>query len=192
MIAQQVEKVYPQVVAKHVDFIPNVYRTTNAITKIAVGTLLHFDTAHGLSAGAKRLQLLTSGDHAMQKVGIVSIPSARDVVIDVPQLNGDKVFVFGEEVDDFRTVDYDGLTTLNISATQEIAKRLAKQQAELAALVADKDAQLADLRDQLAQQQARIAEFESVAADLSEIRAQLAALKRNAAPAQWHDAALRP
>ena len=48
------------------------------------------------------------------------------MLIDAPQLNGDKVFVYGEEVDDFRTVDYEGLTTLNISATQEIAKRLAK------------------------------------------------------------------
>jgi Chaperone of endosialidase len=192
VIAQQVEKVYPQVVSQHVDFIPNVYRTASAVTKIAAGTLLHFDDAHGLSPGAKRLKLLTTGDHTMQQVGIVSIPSARDVVIDVAQLNGDKVFVYGEEVNDFRTVDYEGLTTLNISATQEIAKRLAKQQADLAALVVDKDAQLAEVREQLAKQQARVAELESLAADLSEIRAQLAAFKRNAAPAQWHDAALRP
>jgi hypothetical protein len=192
VIAQQVEKVYPQVVSQHVDFIPNVYRTVSGVTRTAAGTLLHFDNPHGLSAGAKRLKLLTSGDHTMQQVAIVSIPSARDVVIDVPQLKGDKVFVYGEEVSDFRTVDYEGLTTLNISATQEIAKRLAKQQADLAAVVADKDAQLAEMRDQLAKQQARLAEFETVAADLTEIRAQLAALKRNVATAQWHDAALRP
>ncbi len=99
----------------------------------------------------------------MQQVGIVAIPSDRDVVIDAPHLNGDKVFVYGEEVDDFRTVDYEGLTTLNISATQEIAKRLAQQQADLAALVADKDAQLADLRGQLAKQQARVADLERLA-----------------------------
>ena len=140
VIAQQVEKVYPQVVSQHVDFIPNVYRTASAATKTAGGTLLHFDNPHGLSLGAKRLKLLATRDNVMQQVGIVSVPSTRDVVIDVAQLNGDKVFVYGEEVNDFRTVDYEGLTTLNISATQEIAKRLAKQQADLAALVADKDA----------------------------------------------------
>jgi hypothetical protein len=192
VIAQQVEKVYPQIVSKHVDFIPNVYRTVSAVTKTAAGTLLHFDKAHGISAGAKHLRLLTSDDHAMQQVGIVSIPNARDVVIDAQQLKGDKVFVYGEEVNDFRTVDYEGLTALNISATQEIAKRLAKQQADMAALVADKDAQLAQLREQLAKQQARVAELESLAADMSEIRAQLATMKRAVAPAPWQDAALRP
>ncbi len=181
VIAQQVEKVYPQVVSQHVDFIPNVYRAASTVTKTAAGTLLHFDNAHGLSPGAKRLKLLTSGDHTMQQVGIVSIPSVRDVLIDAPQLNGEKVFVYGEEVDDFRTVDYEGLTTLNISATQEIAKRLAKQQADLAALVCAKDAEVAELREQLAKQQARVAELESLAADMREIRAQVAALKRNAA-----------
>ena len=192
VIAQQVERVYPQVVSQHVDFIPNVYRTASTVTRTAGGTLLHFDNPHGLSPGAKRLKLLATRDNVMQQVGIVSMPSSRDVVIDVPQLNGDKVFVYGEEVNDFRTVDYEGLTTLNISATQEIAKRLAKQQADLAALAADKDARVAELTDQLARQQSRIAELEALAADLSEIRAQLAVLKRNAAPAQWHDAALRP
>jgi Chaperone of endosialidase len=192
VIAQQVEKVYPQVVSQHPDFIPNVYRTASAVTKIAAGTLLHFENAHGLSPGAKRLKLLTSGENTMQQVGIVSIPSGRDVVTDALQLKGDKVFVYGEEVSDFRTIDYEGLATLNISATQEIAKRLAKQQADLAALVADKDAQVAELREQLAKQQARVAELESLAADMSELRAQLAALKRNATAPQWHDAALRP
>jgi hypothetical protein len=36
--------------------------------------------------------------------------------------------VYGEEVNDFRTVDYEGLTTLNISATQELSKLVKKQE----------------------------------------------------------------
>jgi len=192
VIAQQVEKVYPQVVSQHVDFIPNVYRTASTITNTAAGTLLHFDSAHGLSTGARRLRLLTPGGNTMQQAGIVSIPNSRDVVIDMQQLNGDKVFVYGEEVKDFRTVDYEGLTALNISATQEIARRLATQQANLAALVADKDAQVAALRGELAAQRARVAELENIAAEMNEIRAQLATLKRDAAPNPWRDASLRP
>ena len=39
-----------------------------------------------------------------------------------------KAFVYGEEVADFRTVDYEGLTTLNISATQELSKLIKQQQ----------------------------------------------------------------
>jgi hypothetical protein len=192
VIGQQVESVYPQVVSKHVEFIPNVYRAASAVTTTAAGTLLHFDEPHGVSPDARRLKLLTPGNNAMQPVVIVAVTSARDVLVDATQLNGDKVFVYGEEVDDFRTVDYEGLATLNISATQEIARRLARQQADLAALAADKEAEVAALRQQLAEQQVRVAELESLAADMSEIRAQLAALKRDAASPKWHEAALRP
>ena len=39
------------------------------------------------------------------------------------------MFADGWEVDDFRTVDYEGLTTLNLSATQELSKLVKKQQA---------------------------------------------------------------
>ena len=35
---------------------------------------------------------------------------------------GDKVFVFGREVDDFRNVDYDAIAMLNVSATQQLKK----------------------------------------------------------------------
>jgi hypothetical protein len=41
-----------------------------------------------------------------------------------------KVFVYGREVDDFRAVDYEALTTLNISATQELVKMINALQAE--------------------------------------------------------------
>ena len=42
--------------------------------------------------------------------------------------------MYGEEVDDFRTVDYEGLTTLNISATQEISRLVKKQAAIIESL----------------------------------------------------------
>jgi hypothetical protein len=134
VIAQQVETVYPQVVSKHVDFIPNVYRTASRVTNEADGTLLHFDAGHGLSTEAKRLKLLASGERSMRRVNIVAIRSDQDVLIESSRLDGDQVFVYGEEVDDFRTVDYEGLTALNISATQELAKRAVQQSAEIAEL----------------------------------------------------------
>jgi hypothetical protein len=39
--------------------------------------------------------------------------------------------VYGEEVAYFRTVDYEGLSTLNISATQELSKLEQKQQNQI-------------------------------------------------------------
>jgi hypothetical protein len=61
------------------------------------------------------------------------------------QVNGERVFVYGEEVDDSRTVDYEGLTALNNSATQELSKRLEKQAAEIAMLKLDRQVQMAEM-----------------------------------------------
>src|SRR5262249_8376234 len=134
VIAQQVETVYPQVVSRHVDFIPNVYQPASAVRKVARGYLLRFDGGHHLSPAAKRIKFLVASEHTFRQAEIVAIPSEREAIVDVAKLDGDQVFVYGEQVDDFRTVDYEGLTALNISATQELAKRVAQQQAEIAAL----------------------------------------------------------
>jgi len=143
VIAQQVEKVYPQVVNKHTDFIPNVYQLTDKITKTANGHLLSFINKHNISKSAKKLQLLLS--EGMEQYEIVSIPSENQVIIKATEIKADRVFVYGEEVDDFRTVDYEGLTTLNISATQELCKLLIKQQA----LIISQQKQLQNLERRL-------------------------------------------
>jgi hypothetical protein len=45
-----------------------------------------------------------------------------------------EIFVYGREVNDFRSVDYDAIAMLNVSATQELARQLETVQAENAAL----------------------------------------------------------
>ena len=134
VIAQQVEKVYPQVVSKHTDFIPNVYQTVSKIEKTSNGYLLHFTNNHNITNAAKKLQLLLSDKNGMQQFNIVAIPNDKDVIIEATDLNADKIFVYGEEVNDFRTVDYEGLTTLNISATQELSKLIAIQNKKIEAM----------------------------------------------------------
>lgn len=49
---------------------------------------------------------------------------------------GDQVFVYGREVKDFRAVDYEAIAMLNVSATQELARKLEAKDAEIAALQA--------------------------------------------------------
>jgi hypothetical protein len=134
VIAQQVEEVYPQVVSKHTDFIPNVYQAVSKIEKNSTGYLLHFDNDHHITNKAKKLQLLLSDKTGMQQFNIVALPDNKDVIIEATDLKADKIFVYGEEVDDFRTVDYEGLTTLNISATQELSKLLRARDKKIAAI----------------------------------------------------------
>ena len=127
VIAQQVETVYPQVISKHRDFIPNVYQMSEAIKKTDGGYLITFHSAHHIGEHAGRLKIQVAGENTMNKYQIRSVPSENSVEIRADKLNGDRVFVYGEEVDDFRTVDYDGLATLNISATQQLSKQVTEQ-----------------------------------------------------------------
>ncbi len=129
VIAQEVEKVYPQLVSEHTDFIPNVYQVTSKVEKTSGGYLLSFPNKHTISNDAKKLRVLLDEEDGMKDYTIVSIPSEYQVLIDASELKTGKAFVYGEEVNDFRTIDYEGLTTLNISATQELSKQLKKQQA---------------------------------------------------------------
>ncbi len=134
VIAQEVEKVYPQVVSQHTDFIPNVYQLATKVEKVANGLMLSFTNNHSISSNAKKLRVLSEEKGVVQEFEIVSIPSAKQVVIKSNELNISMLFVYGEEVNDFRTVDYEGLTTLNISATQELSKLIKGQQAAIDAM----------------------------------------------------------
>jgi FtsZ-binding cell division protein ZapB len=65
----------------------------------------------------------------------VAVPDANTFVVDwTGEAATDKVFVFGKKVSDFHTVDYDRIFTLNVSATQELARRVEQLEAENAAL----------------------------------------------------------
>jgi hypothetical protein len=152
VIAQEVEKVYPQVISKHRDFIPNVYQACSGAEKTAEGYVLRFNKPHQISKTAKRLQLLADDNKGMEQVSIVRIPSDNTVVVYTAEIKGQQCFVYGEEVDDFRTVDYEGLTTLNISATQELSKLVKDLQNENTTLKSkneDMQKQIADLKSQL-------------------------------------------
>jgi hypothetical protein len=55
-----------------------------------------------------------------------------------------RVFVYGRQVTDFRSVDYDAISMLNVSATQELARKVQSQQEELTQLQAKLAQALAD------------------------------------------------
>ena len=132
VIAQEVEKVYPQIVSKNVGYIPNIYAVPTKIEKTTNGYLISFNDKHTISKIAKKIQLIIGPE--TKQFEILSIPSENQVEIKTADLKTDKVFVYGEEVDDLRTVDYEGLTTLNISATQELSKLINAQNKKIAAL----------------------------------------------------------
>jgi len=87
-------------------------------------------------------------------------------------ING-PVFVYGREVSDFRSVDYDAISMLNVSATQELARQLAAEKAEVETL-RDENRSLAATLDAM---EARFARLEKAHSD-SEQDKELASLER--------------
>lgn len=115
IIAQQVEKVYPQAVTKTTDFIPDMYKQA----EIKNGFITMANT---LKTGDKVKLIFESGEE------IVTVTAAGASSFTVDKNKTGKVFVFGKQVNDFRTVDYEALSTLNISATQQLIKLNQQQQ----------------------------------------------------------------
>jgi hypothetical protein len=129
VIAQQVEQVYPLAVNKRTDFIPNIYAFASKVEKTDKGYLVTVDkTLPELKSDKIRLEV-----HGMGRVEatLVAVPGTNQMLLSTASdLTGKEVFVFGMEVNDFRTVDYEALSTLNISATQELARRCHQRKTE--------------------------------------------------------------
>lgn len=118
VIAQQVAEVYPQAVQTDlVKVIPNIYRFAEAKS----GWIpIQADVQVG-----DRIKIIYQDQPHMLSVTELSAGSFRVNV----KVNGE-IFIYGKEVNDFHTVDYQALTTLNISATQALAKQVNSLQAE--------------------------------------------------------------
>jgi hypothetical protein len=143
VIGQQIEKVFPQAVSKHTDVVPDVYQQAS----IQDGWVaLPTDLKKG-----ERVKLITEkGEESIHEVLEVAPDKFR---VDFKH-DEDKVFVFGREVNDFLTVDYDAIAMLNVSATQQLKK---EKDAEVKALQDENTV----LRSQLATQEKRLAELEA-------------------------------
>lgn len=116
VIAQQVESVYPQAVSKITDCIPDIYQ----LAKLE-NNFIELPN-HNLKVSEK-LKLIFDDKQELVEVKEVN---ERGFQIVNPQssIANQTVFVYGREVSDFRSVDYEALSTLNISATQALLKRL--------------------------------------------------------------------
>ena len=122
VIAQQVEKVFPQAVNRSVNAVPDIYAA--ALVKDA-----WLELKTNLKPG-ERVKLIDEKGGAAYKVLEVKEGKFRADYVPV----GDKVFVYGREVKDFRSVDYDAIAMLNVSATQELARKLEASETAVKAL----------------------------------------------------------
>jgi hypothetical protein len=145
VIAQQVEKVFPQAVIQSTNEVPDIYK----LATIQDGWV---QLATDLKVG-ERVKLIGEKEQ-----GIYPVLQVRDGAFRTDfKPKTEKVFVYGRQVGDFRSVDYDAIAMLNVSATQELARKVTTQESELTELRAE----LARLRR----------EKESLANTVSELKA---------------------
>lgn len=133
VIAQEIAEIYPQAVLLSTSVVPNIYEVPKKISFTNGSLTIKLNKAHSLKSGDKVQCFIEDETH----------------ILDVEEVDGDKtftvsfdrapehIFVYGQEVDDFHTVDYDAISMLNVSATQELAKRSEAQEERIATLEAE-------------------------------------------------------
>lgn len=168
VIAQQVEKVFPQAISKTTDVVPDIYQ--KALVK---GGWVELKTS--LKKG-ERVRLISDEDEGVYEVLEVREGAFRTAF--APKT--DSVFVYGREVKDFRTVDYEAISMLNVSATQEVARRLEARTAEVQAL--EERVKKLEARDKA--RDAKLAAFEKLLETMDKPAARTVTLKKHAEGAE--------
>ena len=119
VIAQQLKTVFPQAVSLQTKVIPNIYK----ISEIKEGYIaLKTDLKKG-----DRVKLIFE-DNEQTDEELVDVLSADKIGFTIDNKKEGRVFVYGKEVDDFHVVDYDAVSMLNVSATQELYKLILNKQ----------------------------------------------------------------
>lgn len=122
-IAQEVEKVLPEAVTKiGTEYIPDMFCLA---TKIILDESKHelqitLPTAHSYQKG-DIIKIITGKEHFKT---VSQIIDSQTIAVENWLEKTDKVFIFGKKVKDFRTVDYDRIFTLGISAIQELNREM--------------------------------------------------------------------
>lgn len=135
VIAQEVRAVVPEAVSLSQEVVPDIYAAAKQMELRADGLRLEMEQAHGLKTGDK-VRLITAQGETLYTV--TNTPDTH--TFDVSGWKGaapTTVFVFGREVADFQKVDYNRLFTLNIGATQELARKVEALERENAGFQAE-------------------------------------------------------
>ena len=112
IIAQELENIYPESVYKTKNIIPDIYKPA-----VAEKGIIFLET---------KLQKNINVKIILEKEIIISkVLNVTDTYFEVENkdISGD-IFVYGSEVEDFRSIDYESIFCLNISATQELYSKI--------------------------------------------------------------------
>jgi hypothetical protein len=115
-IAQEVERILPEAVSTHKDFIPDIFALSSTIQKNNGLIQIELPKNHELKVGDKVRLILESGQEEVLAVNSLNTFSVE--LNEVPE----NIFLYSKEADDFRAVDYNYIFLTGIGAIQELIK----------------------------------------------------------------------
>lgn len=165
-IAQEIQTIIPEAVNVGRDFVPDIYAAAEKVEYQADKEMLSVSMkeTHTLKVGEKVRLIVNDGQMEAEVVNVDS-PTTFDVSVamqDAPE----QVFVYGRQVDDFLSIDYNRLFTAGIGAIQELARQVDA--------VKVSEAKVTELEKRLERMEA----LEAEVADLRRTVQQLASLER--------------
>lgn len=111
VIGQQIAQIFPQAISLVTEIVPDILEVASVVN----GRVILPD--HGLRNGERVRMFLNDGQPV-----VLAVEEVNSCEFKIPLDIDEDVFIYGREVDDFHIVDYDSLSMLNISATQELCK----------------------------------------------------------------------
>lgn len=182
-IAQEVEKLMPEAVNKGTNFVPTIYQKAASVEYDPAESLatLSLENGHDLEVGDLVRMI---GDNGIIERTVKGVPSRSSFTIETQGEHWDRLFVYGKQVDDFRSVDYDRIFTTAVSALQQLKKEKDQEVGELKTVVETMESrlaaqakELADLRAKDAARDAKLVAIETLLKSMARPPVQTAALK---------------
>ena len=179
VIAQQVEKVFPQAVSRATNEVPDIYKKAQVEDE-------WIDLKTDLAVG-ERVRILKAVDGPTGMSDLIhEVTKVADGKFQTnPALGNGEVFVYGREVNDFRSVDYEAIAMLNVSATQQIKKEKDAEVKALQASVSERDEKISDLEKRVIEleakdkaRDAKLSAIETLLRSSGKATAQTASLKQ--------------
>jgi hypothetical protein len=192
VVAQQVEKVLPAAVKQTSNFLPDIYATAGKVDLVDGRYVIAVPNPHHLKDGDKVRLIVENGPELYAKVK--PIDACTFSISSETPINS-KVFVYGREHSDVRCVDYEAISVLNVSATQQLAKQieaLEKENSELKAEATKRTALDEQQRATTSALEAKVAKLEAADEALARVAAKVAALEQAVTECQEKERDQRP
>ncbi len=136
VIAQELEEIYPQAVSKLPGTIPDIFATFTA----KAGFITLKQPLKAVLKAGDVLKVFPENAEPEKSEISVTVASVKKEGFQLTENLDGNLFIYGHKVDDLRTVDYEAIAMLNVSATQELNRTIAAQAAELKQLRDEKAA----------------------------------------------------